>query len=36
MDDKQDKGILKRNKHDLIKILKETSTTTIKTFMLIS
>lgn len=36
MDNKQDKGILEGNKHDLIKILKETSTTTIKTFMLIS
>lgn len=31
MDNKQDEGILERNKHDLIKILKETSTTTIKT-----
>jgi hypothetical protein len=31
MDNKQDKGILEGNKHDLIKILKETSSTIIKT-----
>ena len=32
MDNRQDKAILKGNKHDLIKNLKETGSTTIKTF----